>query len=239
MADTTCPACAAPFAPMNGSQVYCDARCREKMKWQRFNRVHCSSCGARTGYKAGQVDSATCNPCRRNNWEHGTSKGYRGNGCRCEACIEWNRVSHRDYTAQRAAGVFDTVPCSVDQCERYAHGRAMCKMHYRRWARANGMIQSPSDQWSDARRSNYHARRARLNGGRNGDRVLLSEIIARDGTNCAACHEPVDLDRAWPDRMSKSIDHRQPLSKGGGHELDNCQLMHFACNSSKGARVSV
>jgi hypothetical protein len=181
------------------------------------------------------VHNATCNTCRRDNIEHGTNPGY-AKGCRCDDCKTAHTIAHRAYTARlRTAPV--TKACDTDGCERQAQTRSMCLMHYKRWARANGMESPPSNAWSDARRSNYHARRARLAGARNGDTVLLTEVIQRDGSNCAGCNQPVDLTLAWPHRLSKSLDHIQPISKGGTHTLTNAQLMHFACNASKGSKT--
>lgn len=129
--------------------------------------------------------------------------------------------------------------CSAPECERIAHSRNMCRMHYRRWARANGMANSPSDKWSDARRSNYHARRARMNGAKNADRVMLAELLERDHATCSSCEQHIDVDLAWPDPMSPSIDHTIPLSRGGEHSMDNTTAMHLTCNRSKGARVDL
>ena len=143
----------------------------------------------------------------------------------------------RDYTKRRNSGEFTTTPCAEAECDRFAIARAMCKMHYRRWARAHGMERSPSNQWNDAKRSNYHARRARAVGNAHASRALLTQVIERDGTRCASCSELVDLSLTWPHPMYKSLDHVQPLSKGGGHTLANAQLMHFRCNSSKGNRT--
>lgn len=163
--------------------------------------------------------------------------GYRL-GCRCAPCTDENRTSHYAYMQRRKAGQYDTPTCAAPDCVRLAMTRSMCTMHYKRWLRANGMDRSPSGAWSDKRRDNYHARRARMAGANNGSPALLSQIIERDGTDCAHCHLPVNLALAWPDRMSKSIDHREPIAHGGSHTLANTQLMHFACNASKGTRTA-
>lgn len=42
---------------------------------------------------------ARCQPCRRSDWQHGSRKGYRDNGCRCEECRGWNREQHAAYSA--------------------------------------------------------------------------------------------------------------------------------------------
>lgn len=54
---------------------------------------------------------------------------------------------------------------------------------------------------------------------------------------CALCGELIDFDLAHPDRLSKSVDHIVPLSKGGTHEQSNLQWTHLVCNIRKGATV--
>jgi len=129
------------------------------------------------------------------------------------------------------------VPCSLDDCDRVATSRKMCTMHYRRWARATGLEKSPSSKWTDVRRSKYHARRARMKGANNGDKVLLADLLERDGATCSACHEHIDVDLAWPEPLSPSIDHTLALSKGGEHTMANTTAMHLVCNMKKGART--
>jgi hypothetical protein len=50
---------------------------------------------------------------------------------------------------------------------------------------------------------------------------------------CGICGELIDLEIRYPDQQSASIDHITPLSKGGPHTLENCQLAHCFCNSRK------
>lgn len=126
--------------------------------------------------------------------------------------------------------------CSKSDCVRPVRARGVCSMHYKAEARADGRI--ASEPWNDRRRNNHQARRALLKGGRNGDPVMLADIVARDNAMCGICSEPVDLAIAWPDPLSKSIDHIVPVSRGGAHDPSNCQLAHLRCNISKGDRVA-
>lgn len=198
----------------------------------------CNRCGelmwrGTTSLPEGQ---ARCGPCRRANWEHGTRKGYRDNACRCDRCAGWARavgIKQR----QRLRDHLTTSPeCSDPTCSRPSTSRGMCTMHYKRWARANGMRKSPSDGWSDLKKSNYHARRARMGGtGKRADRVLVSDLVAQGRLTCGWCDQPIDPTLAYPAPLSKSLDHTVPISKGGAHTLDNCTLMHLVCNLRKGA----
>ncbi len=64
------------------------------------------------------------------------------------------------------------------------------------------------------------------------------EIGERDGWACAICSEPVDPGLAYPDRLSKSIDHIIPLSKGGSHTRENVAITHLTCNVRKRDRLA-
>lgn len=64
-----------------------------------------------------------------------------------------------------------------------------------------------------------------------------TELAERDGLGCAECYDLVDLELAWPDLMSGSVDHIHPRAHGGGDEPENLQLVHLVCNLRKGARV--
>ncbi|PZE66907.1 hypothetical protein DEI83_06245 [Curtobacterium sp. MCBD17_021] len=109
-------------------------------------------------------------------------------------------------------------------------------MHYRQWERANGKGNSPSSQWGPRRRANWKKRHANKRGSTHSETIYEVSIYDRDGWTCGICGLPVDRTLAWPDPMSASLDHRQPLSQGGTHTRDNVQCSHFACNAKKGAK---
>lgn len=62
-------------------------------------------------------------------------------------------------------------------------------------------------------------------------------VYDRDQWVCQLCLLPVDSEVQWPDPMSPSLDHVVPLSRGGGHVLENVQLAHLVCNMQKGAAL--
>lgn len=230
-----CRGCGAEFRQGN-NKVYCTQGCRERAKFLRAERVPCAVCGGPTGWRVGQSATATHNACLTATWEHGTAKGYRVQGCRCEPCHAWMIESAREFRARRESGELTTRPCIEDGCDRGAVGHGLCKMHYRRVARAEGRENPPSNAWSDTRRSNYHARRARKNGSKASDKVIIADLISRGATICQWCQGPIDLTLVYPHRYSKSLDHTLPLVLGGTHTVDNCTLMHLTCNLSKGTQ---
>lgn len=73
---------------------------------------------------------------------------------------------------------------------------------------------------------------------RTADAFAPIVIHARDGWTCRLCLLPIDPQVAWPDRMSPSIDHIIPLSRGGSHSMSNVQSAHLGCNSRKADKVA-
>lgn len=61
------------------------------------------------------------------------------------------------------------------------------------------------------------------------DIVDLRVVYEQCGGLCGICAQPVS-------REEFQIDHIIPVSKRGPHLLENLQIAHAACNSSKGAR---
>lgn len=81
--------------------------------------------------------------------------------------------------------------------------------------------------------------RHRIQGDRTqSERVRSDEVMRRNGWICQLCDEPIDPAIRHPHRMSASVDHVVPLSKGGLHRYENCQASHLGCNCSKGARMA-
>lgn len=59
--------------------------------------------------------------------------------------------------------------------------------------------------------------------------------MARDGTNCTLCGEP--LDRRLRDEnhpLYITFDHITPRSHGGLDKLSNLRLAHQQCNNTRG-----
>ena len=108
--------------------------------------------------------------------------------------------------------------------DRYANDpeyRDKCDAKTARW-RANNPERS-----KDLLLTSTHGQRAARIGAAS-ERVEYAEVIRRGNSTCGICHGPVEPG-------TESLDHIIPLSKGGSHTYENCQLAHLSCNQRKGS----
>ena len=82
----------------------------------------------------------------------------------------------------------------------------------------------------------YKLRRARKRGNGFFENIISLEIYERDCWICQICLKKVNKKLKWPNRLSASLDHIIPLSKGGTHTRINVQLAHLKCNMKTGDR---
>ena len=66
-------------------------------------------------------------------------------------------------------------------------------------------------------------------------RRMVAELWERQGGACALCGQGIDAARRGEWGYAQ-IDHAVPFAGGGRTEAANAQLVHAACNRSKGAR---
>lgn len=88
-----CGECGAVIASV---KVYCSQRCKD-IAMRSKHGIPCDICGLPTWVKrATGLESARHRACVPP-LEHGTSRGYASDGCRCPECTTWNRLEHRRY----------------------------------------------------------------------------------------------------------------------------------------------
>ena len=57
-------------------------------------------------------------------------------------------------------------------------------------------------------------------------------------TVCGICGKPVDMTLKFPHPLSKTIDHKIPVSLGGHpSDISNLQLAHWCCNRKKSNKL--
>lgn len=71
------------------------------------------------------------------------------------------------------------------------------------------------------------------------ENVSYETLYERDGGICQICGLPVIKETCADDNWSGTIDHIIPISAGGEHSYENCQLAHRVCNSLKGTNDSL
>lgn len=66
--------------------------------------------------------------------------------------------------------------------------------------------------------------------------LLTAEVVARDGPLCHYCGQRTVVRTAIASDAScdRTVDHKEPVDRGGKDELDNLVLACRACNSAKG-----
>ena len=69
--------------------------------------------------------------------------------------------------------------------------------------------------------------------------VSIGYLLERDGGICQLCGKVVERNFDFINKMSATMDHIVPISRGGKHCKQNTQLAHLICNSIKGAEDSV
>lgn len=79
----------------------------------------------------------------------------------------------------------------------------------------------------------YHHQRKQLMQTAYIEPVALQDIYNRANGVCEICGLPVPDDTTPENAWGATRDHIVPLSKGGLHEMGNCQLAHRICNSLK------
>jgi 5-methylcytosine-specific restriction endonuclease McrA len=93
----------------------------------------------------------------------------------------------------------------------------------------------PAHPWTETRKAAAQRRRAAKRGA-TAEKFTPLEIFERDGWRCGICGRKVNRDLAWPHPKSASLDHVEPLSRGGEHSRANTRLAHLDCNIQRGNR---
>ena len=118
---------------------------------------------------------------------------------------------------------------------RCKHGAQVAERNaaYREAHRAEH--QAANREWYCRNRQRYndYAHRRRARQGAPLAAINRLEVFNRDGWVCQICGRPVNRELEWPDSMSASLDHIEPLFVGGAHTKDNVQLAHLVCNLRK------
>lgn len=143
----------------------------------------------------------------------GSLRGYR-KGCRCEPCRAAKAASTAKYAEANRARAR----------QWYEENPEVGKERARKWGQEN------RSKYLNHRRTGY-AKRTK------GIRQRGIDYEALWTGSCGICSEPMERSLPRGTRLSPTIDHIIPLSKGGDHVPENLQWAHMACNAGKSNRV--
>lgn len=185
------------------------------------------------GYLNGRAPSgAKCQDCKSaaasiiGDPNHGNKRGYRINGCRCEACRAWKNAEQRAYAARVKAR--DGV--SPTQKARPAKPKMCIRCGEKVIGRGPVSYCNPCG----------HEVRKRSQKGNwiTKDRRLA--LYERDAWTCQLCGDPIDRNAQPGTRGYPTLDHIEPQSLAliPDHSDRNLRTAHLSCNSKRGNRVA-
>lgn len=219
-----CAHCRQP-AKVRPGAMYCSAQCRNAANYgkaKRNGKYDEMLLSRRQQTEARrQANARPCPYCP------GQVLSPRGKHCGAAECkrafnAERARTWHRNYTAETGQR-YGRVNYPERESE-YRRRRREAQGHWRKQYPERASL-------IDARR------RMRMSQARTDEAFAPIDVHTRDEWTCQLCRLPIDPEVAWPDRMSPSIDHVIPLSRGGTHSMSNVQSAHLGCNSRKADKV--
>lgn len=217
-ANTECKRCGQPTPPAKHSgprPAYCTTECRQQATREASrSRARDTRAAKRTARAPRPCDWCT-KPLPQD------APGMRRFHPDCAKA--WSKATRKADNHNRQ--------CAHDGCDRPTRARGMCSMHYKQWARAEGLVKP--EPWDDRRKNNHHLRRARMIGNGPYELVTIDALMARDNNTCNVCDEHIDPTLEYPNPMSKSIDHIIAVSRGGEHTMNNTAPSHLICNVRK------
>lgn len=104
--------------------------------------------------------------------------------------------------------------------------RGLCENCY------HAFMMSNSNSYHTSKKLSAYKRRS-LNKHAQSEQFTADEILDKTGDLCSLCFENFDLTIKGNHRLSLTIDHIQPLSKGGNSMKYNLLAAHRICNSIK------
>lgn len=246
--------CARNIESTNPRAAYCSRSCKESAKQQRDHAAaekhpQIAQCGTHSGYVMHRRrNENACDKCKLATVEYQLGR-RRARGIQpqaigsneCRVCGKLTSKANFCSDACRSVGLNNPRQCP--ECGDSFIGRNLlvkyCSLECRRrFGHRLSLARHGNARfvWDEVTKARWHRRRALRVKATIGEPFTNIEIFDRDGWECGVCHEPVGKQVAYPDPMSKSLDHVVPLSRGGSHSRSNVQLAHLVCNMRKGAR---
>lgn len=257
MTDKICVICGKTFLPKHSTQECCSTVCANKKSHETLKKHNnCVVCG-RPFWKPNAHRFKFCSAeCRKQDWERSHPKREKPKPITYQRTCEWCGTTFESNNPNKKY-------CSDDCCykgrlklKRDQWGKAyiprtyVCKECGTEFTTECGdthsvfCCQSCAETYErrqehQTERHKSYMREAKKKRERQLKAQFVSEVsydtlYKRDKGICQICGLPVHPDKGCDNSWDGTIDHIIPLSVGGKHALDNCQLSHRICNSLKG-----
>lgn len=234
MDERICPECGESFTPWSRMTICCSPACAGARRSRLLHEVRTCACGVEFTARKAAVKKYCSLACFHRYGEHkgvakGTKKGpYRGyNYSATHTCVKCGD----EFTATRPTTKFCPT-CKIERPESVTAACAWCGTEFVKAFDAHKYCSPKCGETAKAKRSKAIRRKCYV------EEVSIAYLLERDHGKCKLCGKPVALGQVVPHPFAPTIDHIQPVSKGGMHERSNCQLAHFRCNCIKGNRGS-
>lgn len=208
-----CETCGQDMPPDYGKAIYCSDDCRPRCKVSGCDSPYYSTDGFCARHKA--LDRAHGTPVGKHEW---VEKSDEYTCIVCGTKFGPNGRS-RQFCHPNCQGLYRVYGESVPSLDFTC---AVCDVLIR-W-------EPGPEAWR--RRDKKICDRCR-NAGSTRHGISPGILAKKHGVNCGICGLEVNMEARWPAPDSASVDHIVPVSLGGGHDLENLQLSHWACNHKK------
>lgn len=206
------------FTSSRGGNKMCSEVCaqairmarQQTLRLQSLTTRYCGHCGTVVPWHMVATAEYCSVTCQQAAWYKRNDEMLK------QRAIEWNAANAEQ---KKAIGQL-----------YYKNNRERAAMMSAAWRAAN------PEKAREISRNVSARRRARLRGVEVED-FSLGEIWERDEGICWLCEVAIDPLVRWPDPGSVSLEHKVPISRGGGHTRDNCALAHLGCNIIKGNKL--
>lgn len=130
---------------------------------------------------------------------------------------------------------YSCIVCAtvVSRPKCFGQGKFCSDRCHRLWLRDNDIVLEPINGM--ARPIGHMTKRQHKI--RKGDNINKYDVFEFYDWVCIICDESIDKSLSWPHKMSATLEHVRPLSRGGTHTWDNVAPAHLLCNGMKDSEI--
>lgn len=203
---------------------YCSEACRrEHQGWKTFGTAVCQYCGKQFKEKRDRANKYCSKEC--------SNKGQRQEAQKIKE-QEQQRVEAIQEEYNRLLEEHKRIIARLEELQNRIEREKSCIVCGQPfvWRTPKQICCSP--ECSKKHRNRDKDRRIYRNG-KPDLSITLTKLYMRDGGVCQICGRQINFDCDSNSDFYPSIDHIQPLAKGGLHSWDNVQLACRVCNTFK------